>query len=70
MTEPWDRFTAIVEEAHDTPDGVKGLLRVTGYRGEEPSHAQAGVVSQMRGGRILTLTARNVGDLERGLRGG
>ena len=70
MTEPWDRFTAIVEEAHDTPDGVKGLLRVTGYRGDEPFHARVGVVCQMRGGRILTLTARNVGDVERELRGG
>jgi ketosteroid isomerase-like protein len=70
MTEPWDRFTAIVEEARDTPEGVKGLLRVTGYRGEESFHARVGVVCQMRAGRILTLTARNVGDVERELRGG
>ena len=70
MTEPWDRFEAIVEEAHDTPEGVKGLLRVTGYRADEPFYARVGLVCQMRGGRILTLTARNVGDVEREIRGG
>jgi hypothetical protein len=33
MTDPWDRFEAVVEEAHPTPTGAVGLLRVVGYRG-------------------------------------
>src|SRR3954454_16430218 len=65
MTEPWDRFEAIVEEVRETPDGgVAGLLTVIGYRGEEGLHARVGVVCELRHGRIATLTARNAGDVE------
>jgi ketosteroid isomerase-like protein len=70
MTAPWDRFEAIVEEARDTPDGAIGLLRVVGYRGEEGFHARIGVVCTMRDGRILTLDARNAGEVEARLRDG
>jgi ketosteroid isomerase-like protein len=64
MTDPWDRFEAIVEDARDTPDGAIGLLRVVGYRGEEGFHARVGVVCTMRDGRIVTLDARNAGEIE------
>jgi ketosteroid isomerase-like protein len=64
MTDPWDRFEAVVEDARQMPTAVKGVLRVVGYRGEEDFHARVGVVCEMREGRILTLTARNVGDVE------
>jgi ketosteroid isomerase-like protein len=70
MTEPWERFEAVVEEAHPTPTGAVGLLRVAGFRGGEDFFARVGVVCEMRDGRILTLTARNVGDVEREIRGG
>jgi ketosteroid isomerase-like protein len=64
MTDPYDRFEAIVEEVHDHPQGVAGLLTLVGYRGEEGLHARVGVVCEMRDERILSLTARNVGDVE------
>lgn len=69
MTEPWDRFEAIVEDARETPEGAMGLLRVVGYRGDEGFHARVGVVCEIRAGRILTLTARNAGEVEQRLGG-
>jgi ketosteroid isomerase-like protein len=69
MTEPYDRFEAIVEEVHPHPAGVAGLLMLVGHRGDEALHARVGVVCEMRNGRIATLTARNVGDVEREIRG-
>jgi ketosteroid isomerase-like protein len=69
MTEPYDRFEAIVEEVHEHPAGVAGLLTLIGYRGEEGLHARVGVVCEMRDARIATLTARNAGDVERELHG-
>ena len=68
MTEPYDRFEALVESVHEHPEGVAGLLTLIGYRGEEPLHARVGVVCEMRDGRILTLTARNAGDVEKEIR--
>jgi ketosteroid isomerase-like protein len=68
MTEPYDRFEALVEEVHDHPQGVAGLLTLIGYRGEEPLHARVGVVCEMRDGRIVKLTARNAGDVEAEIR--
>src|SRR3954453_17070029 len=56
MTEPYDRFEALVEELHAHRKGVAGLLTLIGYRGEEPLHARVGVVCEMRDGRIATLT--------------
>jgi ketosteroid isomerase-like protein len=65
MTGPWDRYEAIVEEVRETPDGrVMGTLRLVGYRGEEPFHARVGAVFGLRDGRIVSMTARNVGDVE------
>jgi ketosteroid isomerase-like protein len=69
MTDPWERFEAIVEEAAATPEGAIGLLRVVGYRGEDGFHARVGVVMEMRDGRISSLTARNAGEVEKRLRG-
>jgi ketosteroid isomerase-like protein len=69
MTEPYDRFEALVEEVHDNRGGVTGLLTLVGYRGGEGLHARVGVVCEMRDGRIATLTARNAGDVEKELRG-
>jgi ketosteroid isomerase-like protein len=68
MTEPYDRFDALVEEVHEIPAGVAGLLTVVGYRGGEGLHARVGVVCEMRDGRIATLTARNAGDVEAEIR--
>jgi ketosteroid isomerase-like protein len=67
MTDPWDRFEAIVEHVEETPRGVKGLLTVIGYRAEEPFHARMGVECELRNGRIATLAARNAGDVEKEL---
>jgi ketosteroid isomerase-like protein len=69
MTEPYDRFEAIVEDVHPHPKGVAGLLTLVGYRGGEGLHARVGVVCEMRNGRIATLTARNAGDVEAEIRG-
>jgi ketosteroid isomerase-like protein len=64
MTDPWDRFEAIVEDARETPEGAIGVLRVVGYRGEQGFHARVGVVCTMRDGRIATLDARNASEVE------
>jgi ketosteroid isomerase-like protein len=69
MTEPYDRFEVLVEEVHDRPAGVAGLLTLIGYRGDEGLHARVGVVCEMRDGRIATLTARNASDVEKEIRG-
>jgi ketosteroid isomerase-like protein len=69
MTEPYDRFEALVEEVRHHPKGVAGLLTLVGYHGDEGLHARVGVVCEMRGGRIATLTARNAGDVEAEIRG-
>jgi ketosteroid isomerase-like protein len=68
MTDPWDRFEAIVEEARETPEGAIGVLRVVGYRGEQGFHARVGVVCTMRDGRIASLDARNASEVEDRLR--
>ena len=68
MTDPWDRFEAIVEDARETPDGAIGVLRIVGYRGEQGFHARVGVVCEMRDGRIAALDARNAGEVEGRLR--
>ena len=69
MTEPYDRFEALVEEVHEHPKGVAGLLTLIGYRGGEGLHARVGVVCEMRDERIAKLTARNAGDVEAEIRG-
>ena len=68
MTDPWDRFEAIVEDARATPAGAIGILRIVGYRGEQGFHARVGVVCEMRDGRIAALDARNAGEVEKRLR--
>ena len=70
MTDPWDRFEALVEDVEETATGARGLLHVVGYRDDEPFDARVGVVCEIRDGRIATLTARNVGDVEKEMRGG
>jgi ketosteroid isomerase-like protein len=70
MTDPWDRFEAIVEEARETPEGAMGVLRVVGYRGEQDFHARVGVIVEMRDGRIASLDAINAGEIEKRLRAG
>src|SRR4051794_9459594 len=69
MTEPYDRFEALVEEVHEHPKGVASLLTLIGYHGDEGLHARVGVVCEMRDERIATLTARNAGDVEAEIRG-
>ncbi len=69
MTEPYDRFEALVEEVHEHPEGVAGLLTLIGYCGGEGLHARVGVVCEMRDERIAKLTARNAGDVEAEIRG-
>ena len=68
MTEPWDRYEAIVEDVRETPDGVMGTLRLVGYRDDQPFHARVGAVFGLRDGRIVSMTARNVGDVEADMR--
>src|SRR5919206_2216031 len=69
MTDPYDRFEALVEQVSRHPKGVAGVLKLIGYRGDEGLHARVGVVCEMRDGRIATLTARNAGDVEKEIRG-
>jgi ketosteroid isomerase-like protein len=64
MTDPWERFEALVEDARDTAGGVLGVVRVVGHRGDDAFHARVGVVCELRAGRIVALTARNVADAE------
>jgi ketosteroid isomerase-like protein len=64
MNDPWDRFETLVERAADTRDGAQGVLTVVGYRGDEGFHARVGVDMEIAGGRIRSLTARNVSDVE------
>jgi ketosteroid isomerase-like protein len=68
MTAPWDRYEAIVEDVRETPDGVMGTLRLVGYRDDQPFHARVGAVFGLRDGRIVSMTARNVGDVEADMR--
>jgi ketosteroid isomerase-like protein len=68
MTAPWDRYEAIVEDVRETPDGVMGTLRLVGYRDGQPFHARVGAVFGLRDGRIVSMTARNVGDVEAEMR--
>ena len=66
MTEPWDRFEAVVEDVRELPPGtVLGVVRLVGYRGDEGLHLRVGSVAELRNGRIATLTARNVADVEK-----
>jgi ketosteroid isomerase-like protein len=64
MTDPWDRFEAIVEDARETPEGAIGVLRIVGYRGEQDFHARVGVECAIRDGRIASLDARNASEVE------
>jgi ketosteroid isomerase-like protein len=68
LTDPWDRFEAIIEDARATPEGVIGLLCLVGHRGDEQLHARVGVIYTLREGRIVSLTARNAGEIEARLR--
>ena len=70
MTDPWDRFEALVEEAHPTATGAVGLLKLVGYRGDDPFHSRVGVSCAISGGRIVTLTARNASDVEKEIHAG
>jgi ketosteroid isomerase-like protein len=70
MTDPGDRFEALVDEAQATPTGAVGLLTVIGYRGEDPYHARVGVTCEIRDGRIVRLTARNASDVEKEIHAG
>ncbi len=70
MTDPWDRFEALVEDARPTPTGTVGLLTVVGYRGEDAYHARVGVSCEIRDGRIVRLTARNASDVEKEIHAG
>jgi ketosteroid isomerase-like protein len=62
MTGPWDSFEAIVEEVHQTADGVVGFLHLVGHRGEQAFDARVASVCQVRDGRIVALTARDIWD--------
>ena len=70
MTDPWDRFEALVDEAQATPTGAVGLLTVIGYRGANPYHSRVGVTCEIRDGRIVRLTARNASDVEKEIHAG
>jgi ketosteroid isomerase-like protein len=70
MTDPWDRFEALVEEARATPTGAVGLLKVVGYRGEDAYHSRVGASCDIREGRIVSLTARNASDVEKEIHAG
>ena len=64
MTEPFDRFETIVEDVHRTPPGVTGFLHLVGHRGADAMDARVASVAEFRDGRILTLTARDIWDVQ------
>jgi len=64
MKDPWDRFETIVQDVHRTPEGVIGFLRLVGHRGDEALDARVASVAEFRDGRILSITARDVWDVE------
>jgi ketosteroid isomerase-like protein len=64
MTEPYQRFEALVEYVGDTPDGATGIIKMVGHRDGQGLFARIGVVMGVRDGRVASLTARDVDDLE------
>jgi ketosteroid isomerase-like protein len=63
MTEPWERFDAIVEEIHHTTDGLVGFLHLVGRRGGEAFDARVASVCQVRDELIVSLIARDIWDM-------
>jgi len=63
MTEPWDSFEAIVEDARHTSDGVTGFLHLVGHRGDHELDARVASIAEFRDGRIVVLTARDIWDV-------
>jgi ketosteroid isomerase-like protein len=68
MHGPWDTFETIVEEIHETPGGVTGFLHLVGRRGEEVLDAHVASVATFRGGRVLSLHARDIWDVREELK--
>ena len=64
MTEPWERFEALVEHVVDTEAGATGVVRMVAHRDGEGLFARIGVDMEVRDGRVAALTARDVEDLE------
>src|SRR4051812_39686676 len=64
MTDPWDSFETNVQDVHRTPGSVTGFLHLVGRRGEEVLDARVASVAEFRDGRIVSLTARDVWDVE------
>jgi ketosteroid isomerase-like protein len=64
MTEPWERFEAIVEEVHPTPGGLIGFLHLVGHREGAVFDARVASVCEMRDGRISSLVARDIWDVK------
>ena len=62
MTEPWERFEAIVEEVHPTPDGLVGFLHLVGHRDGAVFDARVASFCEVRDGRIASLVARDIWD--------
>jgi ketosteroid isomerase-like protein len=65
MKDPWDSFETRVVEVHPTDDGgVMGFLHLVAHRGEETLDARVASFAEFRDGRILTLTARDIWDVQ------
>src|SRR3954451_20346531 len=48
MTGPWDGYEVTVEDVYETDEGVVGILRLAGHRGEETFHGRVGSVCTLR----------------------
>ena len=64
MTDPWDSFETRVEEVHPTDGGAMGFLRLVAHRGDETLDARVASFFEVRDGRIITITARDVWDVQ------
>ena|SRR2546423_3788448 len=65
MKDPWDSFETLVDEVHPTDNGgVMGFLRLVAHRGDETLDARVASFAEFRDGRIVTITARDIWDVQ------
>jgi ketosteroid isomerase-like protein len=64
MTDPWESYETIVEEVHDTPEGVVGFLHLVGHRGDAEFDARVASFCEVRDEKIVALTARDIWDVK------
>jgi ketosteroid isomerase-like protein len=64
MKDPWDSFETRVEEVHSIDGGAMGFLRLVAHRGDETLDARVASFAEVRDGRIVSITARDIWDVQ------